>query len=107
TSIIWPCYVKDVGWLLADGCYWHKMTDKELASLGAVLTPPAPPGHWYQGSCGDPFTLSWVATKFRVFAAAPQAVLLAQQAVSLLRLPPPGIRLNPPAGQMQLVRVPT
>jgi hypothetical protein len=46
-------------------------------------------------------------TKFRIFAAAPQAVLLAQQAVSLLRLPKPGIRLNPPAGRMQLVRVPT
>ena len=106
TSVIWPCFVKDVGWLLSDGCYWHKMTDKELASLTAVLPAPTPPGHWYEGSCGDPFTLSWVVTKFRVFAAAPQAVLLAQQAVSLLRLPLPGIQLNPPAGQMQLVRVP-
>jgi hypothetical protein len=107
TSIIWPCYLKSVGWLLGDGCYWHKMTGTELAQLTPALPPATPPGHWYEGSCGDPFMLSWVATKFRIFAAAPQAVLLAQQAVSVLKLPVPGIQLNPPAGQMQLVRVPT
>ena len=37
TSIIWPCYVKGVGWLLADGCYWHKMTDTELAQIAAAV----------------------------------------------------------------------
>lgn len=106
TSTVWPCYVPGAGWLMSDACYWRPMTATEVAEFPLLFPAPIPPGRWYEGECGDPTIPDWVLTKNQVFAAAPEASLLAAEAEALLRLPTPVVQLNPPAGQMELVRVP-
>jgi hypothetical protein len=100
-----PCYVDGYGYLGDDGCYWRPMTPAELTPYPDLFAPPAPPGQWYIGSCGIP-PANFAVTKFRVMNGAPNAALLAAEAVKALRLPLPVIKWNPPSATNVLVNVP-
>jgi hypothetical protein len=102
-----PCYVAGKGWYGGDGCWYEVATGNELAAAIALGGTPTPPAQWYVGSCGDPVANVWFVTKFRVFGAGPGPELLAQEAVKALRLPNPLIKVNPPAGSLQVLYVPT
>jgi hypothetical protein len=100
-----PCYLQGAGWLSDDGCYYQPATGADLAAAEALGGPVTPPGQWYVGQCGYPPVAGM--TRFRVFAAPPGPELLAAQAVKALKLPLPGIRVNPSPPAAQLVYLPT
>jgi hypothetical protein len=109
TNKVVPCFVPEYGQFSADdGCYYRLATGVELAAAEAVGGPAVPPQHWYVGACGGYPPVGGV-TKFRLFggAALPDPAVLAARAVKDLRLPSPGIRVNPVPPVAQLVYLPS
>ena len=102
-----PCSLPGVGVLADDGCYYSLAAGEELRSAVAFGGPVVPPGQWYVGRCGYPPVPG--LTKYRVFAGGvvPDPAVLAAEAVRDLRLPLPGIRVNPSPPAAQLVFLPT
>jgi hypothetical protein len=94
-----PCSIPGKGWYSASyGCYFRPATPP------AGETGP----DWYLGTCGDP--VNGFTTEFGIlqqFQAAPGPEGVAQQAVSLLRLPGPRIGISPGADAVQVVHVPS
>jgi hypothetical protein len=95
TGAVAPCYLPGLGWLGSDGCYY-------LQTSSAKPPPGALPGSWYTVTCGNAGRNVWLAD-----GQAPGPASLGAEAVKLLALPRPGIRLNPPSPTLQLTHVPT
>lgn len=96
TGAVVACYVPGLGFVGTDGCYYLR--------VDAANPPPgAPvPGAWYRVTCGNAGRNAWLAD-----GQAPGPAILAQEAVSALRLPAPRIEVNPAAPAQQLLYVPT
>jgi hypothetical protein len=97
-----PCYIQKYGWNAADGCYY-----KPASQSFSDAYPLDPPETWYEGWCGNVRTGFSVVTRMRIFVSPPGQMLLVAEAVKLLKLPAPAIRLNPAPPAAQLVFVPT
>jgi len=90
-----------------NGCTYHALSPDEIAiaeDMAAHGIGPAPgdgPGTWYRRICPD-------GTGVIVWAPhAVDPVALAQQAFDEAAIPLPGIQLNPPADQEQVVNLET
>lgn len=103
-----PCYIQGRGSLGADYCYYRRVDDSP---------PPAGatgPGAWYRRTCADvdmngplgvPLVGNLVWLSDGAVPVSPE--VLAQEAVSLLTLPLPAIRLSPAPPTPQIVFLPT
>jgi len=111
TTEVVPCYDPTLGWWdQADGCYYQ------------MLAPQPPPsavvwqGHYPAGSVYEATCLGVAGTGggWRWFPTPPQGfggtgltpAVLAQQALSRMRLSPPGIGMAPSPGSTGLVGLP-
>jgi hypothetical protein len=102
TGDVAPCYIQKFGWNGGDGCYYRPASKSFVDAF-----PLAPPAAWYEGWCGSVATGFTVVTRMRIFGSPPGQALLVAEAVKLLHLPAPAIRLNPAPPAAQLVYVPT
>jgi hypothetical protein len=91
-----PCYVPGLGFVGSGGCYYLRL-DSANPPPGALM-----PGAWYQVTCGNAGHNVWLAD-----GQAPGPAILAQEAMSSLRLPAVQIEVSPPAPAQQLLYVPT
>jgi hypothetical protein len=97
TGEVVDCFIEGQGWIGADGCrYLFNGSDSPPEGV-------AEPGGWYVRQCSATpgGGVVWLAD-----ADAPGPALLAQVAMSRLRLPPPEVELSPPASVPQLVMLP-
>ena len=98
-----PCSIAGKGWYSStDGCYYR------AASTSEQPGPAAPGKRWFYGTCGDPSTgFARDVAILTQFRTAPGPETVAQQAVAMLRLPSPTIRMSPSSSAVQVVRVPS
>jgi hypothetical protein len=98
----------DHGWAGPDGCDYTPTEPSNLTAMEMGMGDAGPDdqvgGAWYLKSC----TGTDMSTQALVFLTTPPVAVpevLARHARSMLRLPPPGITVNPPGDQ--LVGLPT
>lgn len=106
-----PCSLPGYGWLGANGCYYRTdPTWQPPASDVADRPPPGQAGAFYDVSClkmaGTGVAIVWLPAGTAP-GPPPAPAVLARQATNRLTLSVGGIEASPPAGDEQLVNLPT